>query len=203
MATVASVLTSLRYDLRDPDGRLFTDAELIDYLNRGLTVLDSILAAKQSDWVHKTDDSFTLAVGSNEEAYPADLKTVRDIWEGTNRLVKKTVDYIYYQRKFISTGRPRFYALEGVNFIFDYTADQEYTLTVHYNKKSTALTASGDMPFNDEFNLVLQQGAVLFAKNRNDKELNIDAIMGSMFEAAANKDVLKRNFAPKNYRLDF
>ena len=203
MATVASVLTSLRYDLRDSDSRQFEDTELVDYMNRGLTILDSTLASKQSDWVHKTDDAFTLATATNEEPYPTDLKTVRDVWEGTNRLVKKSTDYIYYQRKFITTGRPRCYALEGVNFIFDYTADQEYTLTVHYNKKSTALTATGDMPFNDDFNLVLQQGVVLFAKNRNNKELNVDAVIGNMFEEAVNKDVLKRNFVPKNYRLDF
>jgi hypothetical protein len=202
-ATVASILTSMRYDLRDSDARQFVDDELVDYINRGLTILDSTLAAKQSDWVHKTDDSFTLASGSNEESYPTDFKTVRSIWEDSNQIVKKDVDYIYYQRKFITTGRPYCFAIEDTNFIFDYTADQEYTLTVHYNKKSTALTTSGNMPFNDDFNLVLQQGAVLFAKNRNNKELNIDAVIGSMFEEAANKNVLKRNFVPKNYRLDF
>ena len=201
--TVANILISLRYDLQDMEVNQFIDPELVDYLNRSLAVLDSKLAAKQSDWVHKTDAAFTLVSGEKEVAYPADMKTVRSVWEGSNLIVKKNVDYIYIQRKYVSTGRPYCFAIEGTNLIFDYTADQEYTLTVHYNKKSTALTASGSMPFNDEFNLVLQQGAALYAKNRINRISGFDAMFNDMFEKAANVDVLKRNFVPKNYTLDF
>ena len=205
MATVASVITSGRYDLRDPNITQYTDAELLDYLNRELTQLDKALRSINSDWVHATEDSTNLLQDADSVVAPADLMSIRSVWFSSDQVLPKSVDDVYYKRKYISAqGQPDYYALEGLNIIFEREADQLYTtLVIHYNAKSTALTSGGDMPFNDRFNESLRQMMVFLAKNRQELTLVTDAELYNFFTDAVMGEVISRSYSKRRFRTDF
>ena len=82
MALASAIITSARYDLRYLDETEFTDAELLDYLNRAIVQLDSVLAGQGSDWVHETSAE-TLASAANSFVAPTDMIDVRSLWIDT------------------------------------------------------------------------------------------------------------------------
>jgi len=204
MALASAVITSARYDLRDTGSTEFTDAELLDYLNRGQVQLYSVLQSLRSDWVHATDTSITLSEDGNSVSVPSDFSTVRYIWIDDDILTQKDVDFIYYRRKHISSeAQPVNFAIEAQTFIFDYTADADYDLTVYYNKDSTALELTDNMPFNSKFDQPLRQIIVLQAKSRNEYDVMGDASLYDYLMDAALAKVISRNRQPKGYRIDF
>lgn len=204
-ATVATIITNGRYDLRDTNSTQFADTELVTYLNRGLVQLDASLMSLKSDLIHATEESVDLASAANSVVAPSDLMSIRSVWIGSDRLIPKPVDYIYYKRKHISaTGQPDYYAEEGLNIIFERTADQAYSeLVIHYNKKSTALTTSGAMPFNDMFNEPLRQTMVMLAKARQEYDIVTDGALLNYFMDAAMTSVITRNYTQRRYKMDF
>lgn len=204
MTALSSLITSARYDLRDTGSTEYTDAELIDYYNRAQIELYSVLQSLKSDWVHESDTSITLEEDGNSVDVPSDFATVRSIWIDDDRILQKDVDYIYYKRELISDeGQPDYFAIKAAEFIFERTADQDYSLTVYYNKKSTTLVTADTLPFSDEFNQPLRQAIVLQAKSRNEYDIMGDAAMHDYFMAAALAKVVSRNFTPKPYRINF
>lgn len=204
MALASAIITSARYDLRDTGSTEYSNAELLDYLNRAQVQLYSVLHSLHSDWVHASDTSTTLLEDGNSVSVPTDFSTVRSIWIDTDMLSKKDVDFIYYKRKHITgAAKPVFYATEAQTFIFEYTADQDYDLTIYYNKDSTALELAGTMPFNSKFDQPLRQMIVLQAKSRNEYDIMGDAAIYDFLMDAALGNVISRNRQPKGYRLNF
>ena len=204
MALASTIITSARYDLRDTGSTEYSNAELLDYLNRAQVQLYSVLHSLHSDWVHASDTSTTLLEDGNSVSVPTDFSTVRSIWIDTDMLSKKDVDFIYYKRKHITgAAKPVFYATEAQTFIFEHTADQDYDLTIYYNKDSTVLESSGTMPFNSKFDQPLRQMIVLQAKSRNEYDIMGDAAIYDFLMDAALGNVISRNRQPKGYRLNF
>ena len=204
MATVASIITSGRYDLRDTNSFTYTDEECLDYLNRSLGVLDGILSEIHSDLVYQEDTSITLSSGNKYASRPTRCITIRDLWIGSNLLYKKDIDYIFYKRQHISgTGQPYYYAEQGTNIIFEREADTNYSLEIYFDQESSALTSGGDMPHSDIFNEALREGMVILAKRRNEYDLNIDAVLHDHFLDAALKKAFRRQLKPKYYKLGF
>ena len=204
MALASAIITSARYDLRDTGSTEYSNAELLDYLNRAQVQLYSVLHSLHSDWVHASDTSTTLLEDGNSVSVPTDFSTVRSVWIDTDMLSKKDVDFIYYKRKHITgAAKPVFYATEAQTFIFEHTADQDYDLTIYYNKDSTALESSGTMPFNSKFDQPLRQMIVLQAKSRNEYDIMGDAAIYDFLMDAALGNVISRNRQPKGYRLNF
>ena len=204
---VSALITETLYDLRDPDGTTYTKdgayAELLSYLNRGVRTLNAFLVGLSSDLVHATA-TLTISEDDNYVAASANFITERSLWIGTSRLQKLTVDEIYRQQKHISTdGEPTYYSIEGLNFIFERDADADYSLTVHYNSKPTALVVGSAMPYNDIFNDSISKSVVIQAKNRNELGVNIDAVLEGIFHSAATAYVVSRNYAPNRYRSSF
>lgn len=208
MATVASVITLGRYDLRDVNTTLYTDVELLAYLNRALGQLDRALLSLKSDLLHNEDTSTNLAVATNSVTIPTGAISIRSVWftDDKKQVLPKSVNYIYYKRIQIgsTTGQPDYYALEGTSIIFERTADATYSdLAIYYDKSSTALTAIGNMPFSDRFNDSMRQMMVLCAKHRQELSPAIDAEMYNFFMDAAMGEVISRKYAPRRYKTDF
>jgi hypothetical protein len=204
MALASAIITSARYDLRDTGSTEYANAELLDYLNRAQVQLYSVLQSLKSDWVHASDTSTTLLEDGNSVAVPTDFSFARSIWIGDDLLTKKDVDFIYYRRKYITgTAQPVFFSTEGQTFIFEYTADQDYDLTIYYNKNGTDLELADTVPFNGQFDQPLRQMVVLQAKSRNEYDIMGDAAIYDFLMDAALGKVIARNNQPKGYKLNF
>jgi len=205
MATAASVIASARYDLRDTDSNQYTDAELLDYLNRGLRQLDAVLSTMSSDRVYVEDTSTTLASGDNHVAARDRCLKVRQVWIGTSQLTPKSLNYIYYKRNIIgsTTGRPSYYAQGGENILFERTADQDYSLKIYFDQRTDTLASGTTMPYSDEFNDPLRESIIILAKRRNEYDVNLDAVLYDFFLDATRSIVAKRRYNQKPYYLDF
>ena len=210
MTTVATFISGLRFDLRDyQSGLEFDDDELIEYINRMRSILDSTLASLNSSYVHGTAN-LTLAQAGNSINLSTLLNsgnydTVRSVWIGTDQKEKISVDKMYYKRQFISdTREPDFWALESPYMIFDSTADAAYTVKVFYNKTTSTLTTASTMPYNDKFNSVFRELVVMHAKAKKEGQISpSEQMYQSMFRAKAMADQIRTDFIPKRYKLDF
>jgi len=203
VATVASVLTSARYDLRDTNTK-YADAELVAYANRGLVQLDAVLSSINSDWVDTTA-AVTLASGASSATAPTRCLRLRQVWYDTTQLIPAPLSTIRYKQQVYSdsTGQPTYYALNGSNIQFDIVSDAAYALTAMFDQRSADLTSGGNMPYGDEFNEPLRESIVIMAKRRDEFDVNLDAILYDFFMSAATQKAMARIYVPKPYYLGF
>lgn len=206
MASVATILTNIRWQLRDSDASLYDDdSELLLYLNTAVNQLDSILSQINSDRV-LTNSTLSLGSAANYVAAPTGCIVGRHAWIDTDFLQKVDPDYIMVRRKNLdtSTGQPMYWAHQGANIIFDYTTDQAYSVDFYYDVATTALTASGTtMPYSDVYNDMLIMGTVILAKSPREYTLNAEGVLHDFFMENAMKLEIKRRHSPKRYVVGF
>lgn len=80
MATTTDVITAAKYDLRVTSGQEFVPAELLEYLNRTVIVLDTALMSMDSDWLHQIEVSSGLTSGLQKVTMPTRCVSIRSIW---------------------------------------------------------------------------------------------------------------------------
>lgn len=211
MATVQSVLNSARYDLEDyQTGLIWDDTELLEYLNRMVGVLNSELAAVDSDLVEAEETSIDTVADSNE----VDLSSmnsglwdsVRQVWIGSDLLTKLPLDRIRYKRMFrTASAKPSYWCLYNRKILFECPADQAYTnLVVYYNKKIASLAVTDSMPYNDVFNDLIREMLIMYAQARKDNtQASVNAVMRNLFKRKAMEETLRRGHIPKSYYIDF
>lgn len=203
MATIDTVISNARYDLRDTDSTLYTDAELRVYANRALRQLDNVLSARNSDWV-LNETTLTLSTGDNYADCPGSCIVVRDAWISSDHLVKKSPAGVYKERKYISsTGQPFYFAEKGTQLIVEREADDDYTLTAYYDKRATTLVEGADMPYNDEFNAPIREMIITLAHKRNEADVYTDTYIYNFFWDWVSGNVLRRSHVPRRTKLDF
>lgn len=211
MATVQSLITSARYDLRDyGKGLVFDNAELLDYLNRMVGVMDSTLASIESDLVEaESDGDITFA----EDATTADISglnsglwdSIRSVWIGTDQKTQVSVNEMRWKRIYdLTDGEPQYWALSGTDLLFEKTADDDYDLIIYYNKKTGTLALSSDMPYNSIFDELFREMLVLHAKaKKENKMLNTDQYYYTVFKNRAMEENIRRDYIKKTYSKDF
>lgn len=213
MTTIADLETIVQYDLGDTGLTQFpqttgSSPELVAYFNRAIRLLDLELANVESDFtLNEAGTTGTdLAAAANYIAVPTGTINVRDIWNGTTRLTKKPLNWIYYWRNSSpdDEGPPYYWAIKGATIQFERAADDDYaTIVVYYDKFTGTLAKTGTVPYADYFNDVICQAVVMFAKNRNEQPVQIDAIVSGIFHEAVMGHVFSRADELPPYRLDF
>lgn len=110
MATAQSVINDARYDLIDfvdgvGVGIEFDDAELLNYLNRMIGLLDAQLSALNSDLVHGTDDDLYTTANLDyldiSSMNSGNWNKIRSVWrDSATRIEPVTMNYMHYTRKY-------------------------------------------------------------------------------------------------------
>lgn len=210
MTTVATFLDSARYDLRDyNDGLEFDEAELIEYLNRMVAVLDSTLSSMNSDLVRGTADvtlstaASTIAISSINSG---NISDIRSVWVGTDKKEKLSADQMDYETQFVgsNTGEPDFWAIIGTNVQFERAADADYTVRFFYDSKTATLTSASTMPYSDLFNHIFRELLVMHARAKKEGQIGKGELFyESVFKRHAMEITIRRNYVPKPYKLDF
>lgn len=203
MTTVAQTIISARYDLKDENSTQYGDDLLLDFFNRGLRQLEKFLASVHSDWLFASED-LTLSEDDSSVSLPSDFLLPKEMWIGTSKVHKTDWNSIKYtQRMNSNAGQPTRYALQGTTAIFDYAADDDYTVECLYYKKVSDLASTEAMPFNGVFDDPLRQATILIAKNKDEYDVSGDAALHDFFmgECVANAHI--RTYTPKRARLNF
>lgn len=205
MATLATILTELRYDIRDTVATYeHPDAELVNYANRAYRILAGILLRLHSDWVQNKDTGTTLALAATSVTVPTGCKKVRSIWRDTDiEIEEKSLDFIMEEQKFSSAGPPDYFALSGASIEFNRAADDAYALVIHYDKGATTLAEATAMPYGDNFNDAIREAIVTFVKRRDENAITVDAAIAAMFEQIVMEEVIIRGSVKRRKRLDF
>jgi len=211
MATAQSIIDSARYDLIDfVDGTgvgiSFDDAELLNYLNRMVGLMDASLSALQSDLVEAEElaiDTVDTQAYVDISALNSGLWTrIRSVWIGSSKLEQVSLNYMRYTRMFRDGDAvPTIWALSNDQILFPSGCNGSLTtLAIYYDKKSDALTLSSSMPYNDRFNEFLREMLVMNAKIKKMGFVSRpDSVTGDMFRARAMQEEIARGFIPKPY----
>lgn len=203
MSTPRTLIQDSRYDLRDKNGTV-DENELLSYLNRIVRQLDMALWSIDSDLV-KTYTDVTLSTGEQSASTPTGLIDVIDIYIGTTWLEKTGWDYIRYKQRHnsSSTGQPYLWCLQGQTIQVEIPADDDYTLTVDYAKRTGTLTLDSTLPYDEMFDDAIRQAVVLMRKGANEENPIVDSALFDFFTSNANGVVIARNFVPDYHVLDF
>jgi len=202
MATAADIILSARYEIRDEEAKEFSDAMLLNFLNRGVQPLSAALVRIKSDWVNDTEN-ITLSSGNSSETLPALFVSDITVRIGTSYLVKKSVSTVRHMLVLSSTGQPENYAIRNTTIMFDKEANADYTIVLEYNKKEDTLLATADMPYNDDFNDTLRSFIVLCAtSSANERVLN-EASINQFFYASLFSKTIDRTHISNIYETDF
>lgn len=206
MTTVASVLSDMRYDLRDWGAIEYDDTSLIKFLNRAIHLLNHELIQIDSHWTLESDD-VTLSTSSNSVSVPTGCDTVRQVWYSNDLLEKKTPHWIFSYRESIgrtSTGTPNYWAQHQDTILVEYVADADYTLRVIYNKAAVDVTSGGDMPYSGIYDDQLRQGTLIIARAAKDKQIvDVEAQVQQLFKRILERDAVKVLHTKPRYHLDF
>ena len=206
MATVASVLDGMRYDLRNYGDFDFDIDLLVHYLNRALKILDQRLVSMNSDQLF-TQGNVTQADEANYATCPTGCLAIREAWISQDRKTNVSMAELYYRRQF-RTGdeaEPNFWTHVQNQIQFEVPSDQEYTIKLMYDKASTALVAGGStMPFNDVYNDILREVTIQMCIHKKyKKDSQTDAVYAQIFDQMLQMDMVNRTWVKKEYKLDF
>jgi hypothetical protein len=206
MATFATWLLGVRYDLRNYGDIDFDPDLIMHYLNRAITLMEQSMVQFNSDQT-LTQSDVTLTSGNNYADCPTRCLALREVWIGQDR--KQAVDQqeLYYRRRFRTsdTAQPNYWAHVKNDIEFEVTADQNYTLVVIFDQGTADITATSDnMPYESLYNDVLREVVVQMCYNKKYKaDSQTDAIYAQVFDGVFQNDMVNRKFWRKQYRLDF
>lgn len=211
MATAQDIITSARYDIGDyQDGIVWDDAELLNYLNRMVGVMDNTLASLDSDLVEEIESDIDCVADQNyvdiSGMNSGNWTRVRWVWIGQDILEQASVAEIRYKRLFRSgSQQPYYWALKDQTILFEADCASAYTtLTIMYSKKNATLTLSSAMPYTGLFNELFREMLVLTAQGKKEgNSLPITMQMNEIFRRKAMETTIMRNYVPRPYRIDF
>lgn len=98
MTTVATLITGLKYDLRNYGQMDFGEDLIVHYINRAIDILDAKLIAWNSDQT-LTMSTATLAKGYDYATVPTRLLALREVWIDQDRKTPLPMNDLYYKRQ--------------------------------------------------------------------------------------------------------
>jgi len=201
--TVQDIITSARYDLRDHGSQKFDDTQLVDYVNRIITLLDRLLLTKHSDFTMAIAD-VALASGDYTSTAPTRSHFIESIYYESTLLIKEPLVEVMYRYQMndqsSSTGVPTYWAYNNGSIFFNVESDDNYTLQAHYHVRTATLTIVDNLPYNDFFNEYIREALVVMAsKSKDDKIVQVDMQFYTLFKGAVNDAVIGRNWTAKKY----
>lgn len=209
--TAQNIIDSARYDLVDfvdgiGVGIEFDDAELLNYLNRMVGLMDSQLSSLQSDLVEAKEEGIDTVASQTYvdiSALNAGLwSRLRSVWLGSSRLDQTSLNYLRHMSMGLTgDAKPTMWALYGNQILFSQGCDAAHTdLVIYYDKKSATLALGDPMPYTDRFNEFFREMMVVAAKAKKQGLMNRpDTLFSEMFRARAMQEEIARGFIPKPY----
>lgn len=211
--TAADLIAQIDYDLRNSTSKTqYATAELFVYLNRCLELVYQVLLDSESELILTGTGTITLSAGTS--VYSLTSNSMGDLWVPYRVWISEydpmeegeEEDRYPYLRledegDTSSRTRPTSFYLEGDNIGFLPYSDDTYTANLKYYPNFVPLSASTEnMPFKNLFNMQVAEGVKLFAKNRNNDALSVEASLMEVFQQRALQIMWRRT--KQNYRAE-
>jgi len=205
---VSEMITDMRYELRDTNTTYqYADAELLVYINDISENIHQILIDNESEMVRNGSGTITTVAGT--QSYDLGANTMGDLWVPHRVWVdtKEPMTMCEEWELFDSinleedsqTGHraePWKYCIIEDYIWFKEVPDAAYTVRLKYYPNYVDLATSDACPFRHIFNQDIKKGAALLAKNRNEMDVQIDAVLKDFYEQVSQKVMKRRRFKP-------
>jgi hypothetical protein len=196
MALVSAIITSVRYDINDPNSTAFADTELLDYLNRAGEHVHKLLIQQDSDLV-KSKQTITLAEDDEDYSLESDYWTTSFAYvDGADtNLGRISMGELAVMPASSYQGEPKSYCIINDTFYVRPvpTSSEDGDSLYHwYFPKWTDLETTDNMPFNDLFNQAIRQFVAMTALNRDEYNVQVETGLLGMLEQEALKIAISR-----------
>lgn len=212
--TAATIISNVAYELRDKAAEQYTYStdhdELFVYLNKCLELIYMVLTEEMSPLVATGSGSITLVDGT--ETYTLADNSMGDMWvmgkitggkydgeydiyltdASANiykplKMVAYGDRYQYVQSGTSSEARPTGFYFTSSKIGFLPVPDAAYTCTIgrYIPNFTTLATSAATMPHKNLFNLQVEEGIKLIAKNRNAQGGGIESALMDIFQRRA------------------
>lgn len=193
MGTLQTLVTDVKYKVRDPNGNQYSDPEILAAVNGIIEEITLKLQNIESNLVY-SHGTITLADGTKE--YTPSFSHMGFLDDGvwiddesvplkfTHESNRQSLGY----EDDTDEGEPvYFYFEEGGDVGFIPTSDDTYTVNVHYWKPMTTLTtiATDDLPFEGIWNTYIKQKLIMDLLDRQGKDISKKAILTTREETQA------------------
>ena len=216
---LSEIITQVLYELRDPNGYNYNKdgayAELIGYINKCNEYIYELLVDDESELIQTGSGTFATVAGT--QSYDLSANTMGDFWvprslggHGDRQAYavwistkepmymcreEDTFDAINQEEDSATGSRtePREFCIIGNYLWFRDVPDDAYTVKLRYFPNFVPLTLTTEnMPFKNLFNNEVIQGTILYAKHRNERGIQTDAIIKDIFTMRAARLSRKR-----------
>ncbi len=203
----SAIITQVLYELRDPNGYVYNKdgafAELLGYINRCLELIYEILLDKESEIIYTGTGTITTVAGTQN--YDLSANTMGDFW--APRKLRRNRYSVWIstldpmdmceeddlfdainanEGSTTSRAQPDRFCILGDYIWFEFVPDQAYTVNLKYYPNFVKLAAvTSAMPYKNLFNNDVVEGVKLFAKHRNERSFNAEAILKDRFTQRA------------------
>jgi len=179
--TVQGLIDSLSVRFADPDKTMWSDQELLVYVNQGTRCVHQLLVARNDPLVLSVGELSTVEGVSSYEL-PAGFLAMytgsgvdrTGVWIGSSYLQPCKPDRSA-DHSLSSGGEPKEYYLTPTSIVLLPTPDDTYTVSYAYFTALDALALTDNMPFQDLFNDAI--GEYVCAKARLRGEMDATAAM--------------------------
>jgi hypothetical protein len=196
VVTAENIKARVNYELRNTHQHQFTEPEILAYINKWLEFTHQFLIESASDLVRTGTGSITTEVGTEKYSLVGnnmgDLLTTHKVWvvgsEPMDQCPEDDRDAYVVADETDASGydEPLSFYLEGDYIGFLPFPDTAYTVNFKYYPEYSPLEdIDSAMPYRNLFNLQIEEGAKILAKNRENYGTNVDAALMEIFKERA------------------
>jgi hypothetical protein len=124
------------------DATLFGSARITMYINNAL----SNICRRVSYYVDEATNDYSTVSGTATYSLPADFAKIRSVRDTGRQMEMASVGLRQIDQSSLSSGAPRYYAIDGSNLHLWPTPDGVYPLETRYWKLPAPLVADSDVP---------------------------------------------------------
>lgn len=194
--TAEDIKTRVNLELRNTHQVQFTEAEVLAYINKWLEFIHQFLIESASDLVRTGTGTITTVEGTElyslSDNSMGDLLTPYKVWVSGSipmELVPESDrdEYVMSDETDASGySEPTTFYIEGEYVGFLPFPDDAYTVKVKYYPEFVPLEdIDATIPYRNLFNLQLEEGAKIIAKNRENYGTSVDAALMELFKDRA------------------
>ena len=194
--TAEELKTRVNLELRNTHQHQFVEAEILAYINKWLEFTHQFLIESASDLVRTGTGTITTEEGvelySMTDNSMGDLLTPHKVWVSGSTPMEMVPEsdrdeYVMSNETDASGySEPTTFYIEGEYVGFLPFPDDAYTVKVKYYPEFVPLAAiTATIPYRNLFNLQLEEGAKILAKNRENYGTSVDTALMELFKDRA------------------
>lgn len=205
MATIRDTLDRVNYELRNVYEKQWKEVELLSYYNKTIDLIHQILVDDKSDLNRTGSGTITTVAGTMEYSTITDLLLPYYVRIAANSQTlemvneEEVIDYEETDGTY-QEGQPTKYYLKGSSIGFLPEPDDAYSVkVVYYPTFTPATSVDASMPWLGLFNMQIEEGIKLIAKNREGMGGLMEPSLMEMFQDRAI--AIHRSRRPHTYQM--